>query len=162
MAAVEVRAACRADADVVAEYHRRCFEQTYASQLRAGELEPPDLDGVRHQLREWFRDGSGMETRVATLDGTPVGHVTVSGHRLVHLFVDPAHQGTGLGRRLLMSGEAMITAGGHTRLELHARPENVEAIAFYEAAGWQVTDRMVRTVEHGIAYDERVLVKHRR
>jgi hypothetical protein len=42
---------------------------------------------------------------------------------------------------------------------LHARVENLAAIAFYEKAGWTVTDRLIHTVEHGISYDERVLIK---
>jgi ribosomal protein S18 acetylase RimI-like enzyme len=54
----------------------------------------------------------------------------------------------------------MIAASGHTDLELHARVENVGAIAFYEKAGWTVTDRLIHTVEHGISYDERVVIKH--
>ena len=50
---------------------------------------------------------------------------------------------------------------GHTAFELHARVENLSAIAFYETAGWTVTERLIHTVEHGIGYDERVLIKHR-
>jgi hypothetical protein len=30
-----------------------------------------------------------------------------------------------------------------------------------EKAGWTVTDSLVHTVEHGITYDERILIKHR-
>ena len=156
-----MRPATPGDAEMVADYHRRCFTRTYSTQLLAGELEPPDLEGVRHQLRDWFRPGSGFETRVAVVSGAPIGHVTVSGRQLVHLFVEPDHQGRGLGRELLAQGERIIAAGGHTELELHARVENLAAIAFYEAAGWTVTDRLVRTVEHGVSYDERVLVKKR-
>ena len=52
----------------------------------------------------------------------------------------------------------MLRAGGHADLEQHARVENVAAIAFYVSQGWTVTDRLIRTVEHGISYDERVLV----
>lgn len=40
------------------------------------------------------------------------------------------------------------------------RVENLPAISFYEKAGWTVTDRSIHTVEHGISYDERVLIKH--
>lgn len=65
----------------------------------------------------------------------------------------------GLGRHLLGHGEAMIAAGGHRDFELHARVENLEAIAFYENAGWTVTDGLIHTVEHGISYDERILAK---
>ena len=115
-------------ADAVAAYHDRCFRNTYASQLLAGEFEVPDLEGTRQQLQEWFEPESGLDTLIAVLDGAPIAHVTVTGHQLVHLFVAPAHQGTGLGRRLLAQGEAMIAANGHTDFELHARVENVAAI----------------------------------
>lgn len=161
MDAIELRAATPDDADAVAAYHDRCFTNTYSSQLLAGELEAPDRGGTRQQLHDWFRPESDFETRVAVVDGVPIGHFTVSGHQLVHLFVEPDHQGTGLGRHLLEQGEAMITASGHKDLELHTRIDNHAAIAFYETAGWTVTDRLIHTVEHGISYDEHVLVKHR-
>jgi ribosomal protein S18 acetylase RimI-like enzyme len=155
----ELRVATPADADAVADYHHRCFTTTYSSQLLAGELQAPDPAGTRQQLRDWFQPESGFETRVAVVDGAPIGHVTVRGHQLFHLFVEPNHQNMGLGSHLLSVGEAMIAADGHTDLELHARVDNLAAIAFYENAGWTVTDRLVHTVDHGISYDERVLVK---
>ncbi|NOX28639.1 MAG: GNAT family N-acetyltransferase [Actinobacteria bacterium] len=124
-------------------------------------MEAPDAEGTRLQLRDWFRPESEFETRVAVVGGAPVGHFTVKGHQLVHLFVEPEHQGMGLGRHLLGEGEAMIVAGGHSDFELHARVENLAAIAFYQKAGWTVTGRLIHTVEHGISYDEHVLTKHR-
>jgi ribosomal protein S18 acetylase RimI-like enzyme len=160
MDAVELRAARPADAGPIEDYHHRCFLSTYAVQVAAGSFGPPDRAGTRRQLRDWFSPGSDCATVVAVDGGTPVGHVTVSGHRLVHLFVEPGHQGRGLGRLLLARGEAMLRAGGHADVELHARVENVAAIAFYVGQGWTVTDRLTRTVEHGISYDERVLVTH--
>ena len=161
MDAIEMREATPDDADAVECYHDRCFTSTYSLQLLAGEFEAPDREGTRQQLRDWFQPESEFETRVAVVDGVPIGHFTVSGHQLVHLFVEPDHQGMGLGRRLLAEGEAMIAAGGHSDFELHARVENLAAIAFYEAVGWTVTDRLIHTVEHGISYDEHVLLKHR-
>ena len=147
------------DATVVEDYHHRCFTSTYAAQLRAGDFDVPDREGTRQQLESWFQPQSGLETQIALLDDVRVAHFTVGGHQLVHLFVDPDHQRVGLGRHLLARAEASIAASGHTEFELHARVENVAAIAFYEKAGWTVTDRMIRTVEHGISYDERVLIK---
>lgn len=161
MDAIEIRAATPDDADAVADHHERCFTNTYSSQLLAGEIRAPDLEGMRQQLHDWFGPESGFETLVAVVDGAPIGHFTVCGHQLVHLFVEPDHQGMGLGRQLLAQGEAMIAAAGHTDLELHTRVDNHAAIAFYEAAGWTVTDRQIHTVEHGISYDENVLIKHR-
>ena len=161
MNAFEIRAATPADAHAVADYHHRCFMETYASQVLAGELQVPDSAATRQQLHDRFLPESGFETRVAVVDGVPIGHVTVSGHHLVHLFVEPNHQNMGLGTHLLAQGEAMIAAGGHADFELHARVDNLGAIAFYEKAGWTVTDRVIHTVEHGISYEERVLVTHR-
>ena len=158
---IEMRAANPDDSRAVADYHDRCFRSTYSSQLAAGEFGAPDLEGTRQQLQEWFQPGSAFETRLAVVDGRPIGHFTVSGHQLVHLFVEPDHQGVGLGRHLLAQGEAMIAASGHTDFELHTRVENLAAIAFYQAAGWTVTDLVIHTVEHGISYDEHVLIKHR-
>jgi len=161
MDAIGIRVATPTDADAVADYHARCFTNTYSSQLRAGEFEAPDPEGTRQQLHDWFQPESGFETLVAVVDGAPIGHFTVSGHQLVHLFVEPAHQGMGLGRRLLAQGEEMIAAAGHRHFELHARVENLAAIAFYETEGWTVTDRLIHTIEHGLRYVEHVLIKHR-
>lgn len=160
MDAFEIRQALPADADAAADYHQRCFMKTYAPQLLAGELEPPDPAITRARLHGWFLPDSGFDTQVAVVGGAPIAHVTVSGHQLVHLFVDPGHQGSGLGGHLLALGEAMIAAGGHTEFDLHTRVDNHAAIAFYERAGWIVTDRVIHTVDPDISYDERVLVKH--
>ncbi len=159
MDAIELRRATPGDANAVADYHHRCFTKTFSSQLLAGEFEAPDPEGTRLQLLDWFRPESSFQTWVAATDGDPIGHFTVSGQQLVHLFVDPDHQGVGLGRNLLRTGEATLAASGHTDFELHARVDNLAAIAFYANAGWTVTDRLIHTVEHGISYDECVLIK---
>jgi len=147
------------DADVVADYHDRCFRHTYATEILAGGMAVPDAEGTRLQLHEWFGIESPFETHVAVVDDVPVGHVTVLDHCLVHLFVEPEHQGIGLGKRMLGLGEAELAAAGHTSFELHTRVENVNAIAFYLAAGWLMTEALLHTDEHGISYDEHVLVK---
>lgn len=161
MDAIEIRMATPDDANAVAAYHDRCFTDSYSAQLLAGELEAPDLEGMTQQLLGWFQPGSEFATQVAVVDGTPIGHFTVSGNQLVHLFVEPEHQGIGLGRLLLAQAEAMMTAGGHTDFELHTRVDNLAGITFYETAGWSMTNRLIHTVEHGISYDEHVLVKQR-
>jgi ribosomal protein S18 acetylase RimI-like enzyme len=133
--------------------------KTFSAQLLAGDLEPPDRAATSAQLHAWFLPDSGFDTRVAALDGAILGYCTVSGSQLVHLFVDPARQGTGLGRRLLAVAEALMAASGHPTFQLHTRVENLNAVGFYENAGWTVTGRTVRTVEHGLSYEERVLIK---
>ena len=54
MDAIETRSAKPDDADAVADYHARCFAKTYAAELLTGAVTPPDRDGMRRQLREWF------------------------------------------------------------------------------------------------------------
>ena len=159
MTEIEIRPATPADVDAVADYHNRCFRQTYASSIDAGEVHPPDRDGMREQFRAFFSEGSPFPTQVAVIEGAPIGHVTTHEQHLVHLFVEPDHQGTGLGRRLLELGETAIAADGHAELELKVRVENHRAISFYERAGWTMTDRTAHTFEHGISYDEHVMVK---
>ena len=161
MDAIEIRVADPDDSGAVANYHDRCFRNTYSSQLLAGEFGVPDLEGTRQQLHEWFQPGSTFKTWVAIANGQPIGHFTVRGNQLVHLFVEPDHQGVGLGRYLLAQGEAMMADSGHTAFELHTRVENLAAIAFYQAAGWTVTESLIHIVEHGISYDEHVLTKRR-
>ncbi len=156
---IDTRTATPGDAVAVEAYHARCFERTYAAQLAAGEFRPPDRAGTRAQLRGWFQPGSDVDTQIVERQGAPIAHFSVSGNRLVHLFVDPAHQGSGIGGQLLAKAEATIARGGHEESELHVRVENEAAIGFYTQAGWAMTDRVLRTVEHGIAYDEHVMVK---
>ena len=65
-------------------------------------------------------------------------------------------ESAGVESHLLMSPAGLM----NVQHELHTRVENHAAIRFYGRAGWAVTDRVIHTVEHGISYDERVLVKH--
>lgn len=159
MQSVEIRAARPGDAAAVAAYHDRCVRSTFAAQIVTGATTAPDVRDTLRQLHERFVPESGFATQVAAIDGQPIGHVTVCGHHLVHLFVAPDHQGRGVGRHLLEQGEAMIADMGHERFELHVRVDNPAAIAFYERAGWEHCGRVIHTVEHGIGYDEHILVK---
>lgn len=160
MDAIDIRTASPDDVDAVERYHHLCFMNTSTTQISAGKLEAPDRDGMRQQFSDWFQPESEFETWVAVIDHQSIGHVTITAHHLVHLFVEPDHHGTGLGRRLLDHGEATIAAHGHSEFELQTRVDNFAAIGFYEAAGWTLTERVILTVEHGISDDECILVKH--
>ena len=102
---------------------------------------------------------SSMRTVVATHAGDVIGHVQVDGNNLVHLFIDPDHQGAGIGRTMLAIGEQLIVDGGFLDAELHTRVGNERALALYASAGWQRTDRLIHSAHDGIEYDEHVLVK---
>jgi len=53
-----------------------------------------------------------MRTVVATRSSIVIGRVQVQGNNLVHLFVDPDHQGSGSVRQMLGIGEQLIVDGG--------------------------------------------------
>ena len=67
------------------------------------------------------------------------------GHRgaLYYLAVDPAHRRLGLGRALMDAAEEWLGARGVPKLNLMVRPENRGVVAFYEALGYAVEERVV-------------------
>jgi ribosomal protein S18 acetylase RimI-like enzyme len=50
--------------------------------------------------------------------------------------VDPQHQGTGLGKRLMVEVESIAAKRGFARLHLTVEVDNSRAIAFYQNLGW--------------------------
>jgi ribosomal protein S18 acetylase RimI-like enzyme len=154
-----IRAASLDDADCIASYHHRCWVIVHSSLLEPGMVDRMDPRGKIDRWRNWLAPESGFVTMVADESGTAVGHTTVSGQQLVHLFVDPDHWGQGLGRRLLGIGEGLLRNAGHRHIELNTMVGNERAIALYRSAGWTVTDRVVHADQDGVAYDEHVLVK---
>ncbi|KJC41527.1 acetyltransferase [Bradyrhizobium sp. LTSP885] len=65
-----------------------------------------------------------------------VGH---DGHRgwVYYVAVDPAHQGKGLGRTMMVSVEDWLRAAGVPKLQLLVRRENAKASGFYQSLGYE-------------------------
>ena len=89
-------------------------------------LEGDELSGTRHF---GVRDG---ETLVAVATFVP----TEEGVQLRGMAVDPATQGTGVGRLLVSTAVEELRAAGVTRLWCNARDT---AVPFYERLGWTIT-----------------------
>lgn len=154
-----IRPASIDDTDAIAAYHPRCWVIAFSSLLEAGTVDRMDPRGKIDRWRNWLAPDSGFVTMVADLSGTPIGHTTVRGHELVHLFVDPDHWRQGLGRRLLEVGEGLLRSAGHRDIELNTMVGNERAIALYRSSGWTDTNRLVHTDQDGVVYDEHVFVK---
>lgn len=77
-----------------------------------------------------------LHVRVAYTKTSFLGFAAVDGDRLEHLYVDPDHQGCGVGRRLLE--DVQHTSTGH--LALHVFQRNERARRFYQAAGFVLVD----------------------
>jgi|SRR5688500_3652945 len=87
-----------------------------------------------HHYREMLRAGGGW---VCEIDGVMVAFAIPDAERgaIWALFVDPAHEGKGIGRRLLAIMVDWLFEAGHRSLWLTTDP-NTRAAGFYEAAGW--------------------------
>lgn len=73
---------------------------------------------------------------VAEDDGEPVAFMGVHKGVLEMLFIDPAHRGKGLGKRLLSVG-----VRDHEARELSVNEQNPQAVGFYEHLGYEVFKR---------------------
>jgi RimJ/RimL family protein N-acetyltransferase len=97
-----------------------------------------------------FFDGGGgpPDVLVAVVDGAVAGYATIgpsaptpaNDHVLMlhGLAVDPAHQGRGLGRRLVAAAVEEARARGARRLRLRVLGHNAAARRVYEACGFVV------------------------
>lgn len=88
---------------------------------------------------------------VAEVDQAVVGTASLDGRVVRSVFIDPAHQGRGIGRALMAEIERAATARGVTAL---AVPSSVTAEPFYAKLGFHP----LRDSYHG---DERTIVMER-
>lgn len=78
--------------------------------------------------------------------GTAIVAIIVLLAKADHLLLDniavhPAHQGRGLGRRLILFAEAEARHRGHTELRLYTHAKMTENIALYQRIGFAETGR---------------------
>jgi GNAT superfamily N-acetyltransferase len=149
------------EAAVMSAIHHRCWLARFAALVTPRDA-VDQMDPGRNigRFTDWLSPDSDAQVTVAEHDGRVIGYSTVVGHELVHLFVDPDHAGRGVGRRLLAAAEALMTEAGHRSFELHTMVGNAPAIGLYESAGWRMTGRLIHSDDdHGVSYDEHVLVK---
>jgi GNAT superfamily N-acetyltransferase len=113
--------------------------------------------------REFERDWYGRywpEMSVAEEDGALLGVVQPMGDEVNGLWVDPAHQGRGVGTLLLRHAEALIAGAGYDRSWLTCSGFNPRGCRFYLARGYQEVgrqskERAGRVVEEMLTYERR-------
>jgi GNAT superfamily N-acetyltransferase len=144
---VVIRALTDADIDAIAGVHVRTWQSAYAGIIPADYLAA--LDPA--ELAERRRTGPvppGAATLVADDGGEIVGFAAFGPARreegdaydfgngeLYAIYVDPAHQGTGTGRRLLAAARAALKRAGFPRMWLWVLAENHPSRRFYEHMG---------------------------
>ncbi len=85
---------------------------------------------------------------VATLGDEPVGFLELVGTHVSNLFVDPAHQGRGIGSALMRAAEETVPGD----ITLSVFTTNPAARRLYERLGFRF-DGLSRTTFHGLAVD---------
>ena len=150
-----LRRATAADVPALVVIARRAWLGAFA------ESAPPSLIAAwRARDREpaWYAKHWPTVT-VALLFGKHVGLVQPAGDEINGLWVDPAHEGEGIGDALLRAAEREIAAAGHTHAWLTCSGFNPRALEFYRAKGYAERERGAEIVADGVI--DRVYVLER-
>ena len=142
---IELRDATPEDVEAVTTLFLRCWRESYATVLPAHVIEVFDEAGASELWRRAFvSPRPGTRGVVATDASRVVGVIRMgrdpdepdAGH-VFSLYVDPAAQGGGIGRRLLDSAVVWSRDQGLTTATLWVFEANRRARTFYAFHGWQ-------------------------
>ncbi|MGY0231767.1 N-acetyltransferase family protein [Longispora urticae] len=155
-----IRPAVAADLPAVGDVDSRACQRAYAGLWPAEELTGYTPD---NQTRGWTdrreREADSHHLLVAEDGGRVLGFTYVGPGLpgqdpdlgdLYSLFVDPDAQNAGIGRALLVAGQAVLTGLGYPRHLLWVAEANTGAVRFYERHGWRHDG--VRSTAKGIEY----------
>ena len=133
---VELRAAEPGDLEAVARVFLACWQGPYAAFLPPGAARLYD-GGAAAELWRPQLAGSGGEVTVAIHRGKRVGMVAVKPDEgyLASLYVEPALQGSGVGRRLFDHALARCRAAGAREMRWWVFSANRQARRFYVGRG---------------------------
>ncbi|MBP6777842.1 MAG: GNAT family N-acetyltransferase [Piscinibacter sp.] len=146
---IRLRAAAEADAPTIAALSVQVFLDTYATEgvrpdlareafveysaaAFAARLREPARAFL---LAEWGPGLVGFAEFLLVAVPAPAG--AVAGAELVRLYVQPAFQGSGVGRELLRAAELAAATRGLSALWLTAWEGNHRALRFYAANGYE-------------------------
>ncbi|MBI2965952.1 MAG: GNAT family N-acetyltransferase [Chloroflexi bacterium] len=145
---ISVRPATVDDAPAIASLHIRAWQWAYRGQLPDAFLDDLSTALVRReqQWMQWLSQPGASFTSVAALDDRPVGFVHAGKARdadlephtgeVYSIYLDSAVVGQGVGRRLMSTAIAELSARGFQTAVLWVLESNQRARRFYIAAGW--------------------------
>jgi GNAT superfamily N-acetyltransferase len=143
--AIEIRPAVQADADAISRTILRALRDTnaqdYPPNVIAAVAENFLPDKVTSQL-------AARQAYVAVAGGVVVGTASLHGQVVRSVYVDPHHQGKGVGARLMDTVELLARKQFVDTLSV---PSSITAQGFYQRRGYVV----VREELHG---DERTII----
>lgn len=139
---ITVRPALNSDVDEIVEVHDAAWRSAYRGLIPGRELERL----IARRGPAWWRKaiarGSGL--LVLEFDSAVAGYVSYGRNRapsipfsgeIFELYVAPAHQGVGFGRRLFLAAQRKLAAHGYESTIVWALADNDLAVEFYRAMG---------------------------
>jgi len=140
-----IRTAGPADARPIAAVHVATWQDAYAGLLPDGFLARLDVGEWAGRWRgRLAAPREGVFTLVFEADGRVRGFVSggpsrddFPGGEVYAIYLDPACQGRGAGRRLLAAATRLLADAGFTNASLWVVSGNHPARGFYEAQGWR-------------------------
>ncbi|GAA3454738.1 GNAT family N-acetyltransferase [Dactylosporangium matsuzakiense] len=146
---MRVRPATVEDAAAIATVHVRTWQLTYRNQIPQVYLEQLDVTTRREQWQRRLRTRPAAVVLVLEHETAGVvGFVAAEAGEVQAIYILPAFQGRGGGRRLMSAALDALRAGGDEGATLWVLATNEPARRFYEAGGWH-PDGTTRTEDFG-------------
>jgi GNAT superfamily N-acetyltransferase len=139
----EIRRATAADAEAVSQVVLRALRETNARDYPASVIDrlvSTLPEAVAAKLEAWH-------AFVAVVDGRIVGTASLDGNRVRAVFVDPDHQGRGIGTKLMDAVENAANGQSERSLDLQS---SITAQQFYAKRGFKFVREAVYGEERAI------------
>jgi putative acetyltransferase len=130
---MKYRPLAEADIAAISRVHRRACLIAYAFM---------EWDYPEQAVRDWYEEKfKTWDWGLVAAEQEVVGYVATSGAHIDQLFVDPGHQGSGIGTALLTAAIARMP----TSITLDVFEDNAPARRFYERHGFRKINRFFET-----------------
>ena len=134
---MKIRTASSDDLPALDRIMRSAFEASYA-----GFMPPAYVEKRRQRLKSPDNVRKLLpDTGVAEINGVPIGCIACEDGFVAELWVDPASHRQGAGRALMQWAEERMRTHGCKKVGLHCYERNEDALRFYDALGYVVTNK---------------------
>lgn len=132
---ISIRNARQDEAELLADIGLRAWEK---AMLPVGETKPM-IDNARRAFQV-FTQTSWLTISVVEKAGIPAGWAARErlDETITDFWIDPSHQGLGLGAALLTEIEAEIVHQGFLKANLETHARNREAVEFFQKHGYRI------------------------
>jgi GNAT superfamily N-acetyltransferase len=147
---IQIREAALPDAEAIVGLTAAGWRVAYAGIVPAEAIEELPIPTWRRDISRGLESPDGDSfTLIAEEDGEIAGYAFVAAPareaegegeaELVALYVDPERWRRGVGRALLRAAVGGAHDAGYTEVSLWSFEQNAQALAFYQALGWEST-----------------------